>query len=87
MSPGFDPRPLLSDDGRRDDVDAEAGVAGVRPPAFVERRIKSFYGRSTVKWAWRYHNANFLLGGDALSPRFFNLVCKRRSKNGPARRG
>ena len=37
VSPGFDPRPLLSEDLDVQVNDFSVRVAGVRPPAFVER--------------------------------------------------
>ena len=37
MSPGFTPRPSLSDQGPDGQRDGRQGVAGVHTPAFVER--------------------------------------------------
>ena len=37
VSPGFNPRPSLSDRSEADRPAAKPGVAGVQPPAFVER--------------------------------------------------
>ena len=40
VSPGFNPRPSLSVRDIADEADVQAGVAGVQPPAFVERSLR-----------------------------------------------